>query len=166
MDYIQQGTPSSHGVDASSIYAMDYVNGTAGNVISRIGQDYIIAGGYSGSCLFYYGNNPDMLFGFVPTDWSNPKIHGSEPISVILLSGSARINSQLSADMNKAQIDAVVWSMPDIQNAASGQTYGEMWGNVYRYEIETTSTRILYMWYLDDGDNIDYPAGEVSISSK
>jgi len=38
--------------------------------------------------------------------------------------------------------------------------------NVYMYEIETTSARILYMWYLDDGDNVDYPAGEVTISPK
>ena len=38
--------------------------------------------------------------------------------------------------------------------------------NLYMYEIETTSARILYIWYLDDGDNVDYPAGEVTISPK
>lgn len=166
MDYIQMGTPAVSNVEAGSMYALDYINGTTGNVVNRIGDDYIMSGGFSGSYLFYYGNNPDMKFGFVPYDWTNPKINGTEPISVILLGGNARVNSYLSANMSKAEIDSVVWSMPNVQNVVSEQTYGAMWGNVYMYEIETTSARILYMWYLDNGDNINYPAGEVTISSK
>ncbi len=166
MDYIQEGEPSASYIDTSSMYALDYIDGTTGDVLNRIGRNYIIGSGFSGSTLFYYGSNTNIQFGFVPYDWTNPSISGNEPISVILVGGNARISQSLSADMNKAQLDAAAWNTPDVVNVSGQYTYGEMWGNVYMYEIETTSARILYMWYLDNGDNIDYPAGEVTISPK
>lgn len=166
MDYIQEGEPPASNVNASSMYALDYINGTTGNVLNRIGRNYILGSGFSGSKLFYYGSNTNMQFGFVPYDWTNPSISGSEPISVILVSGNARISESLSADMNKAQLDAAAWNTPNVVNVKGQYSDGAMWGSVYMYEIETTSARILYMWYLDDGDNIDYPAGEVTISPK
>ncbi len=166
MDYIQEGEPSASYIDTSSVYALDYINGTTGDVLNRIGRNYIIGSGFSGSKLFYYGSNTNIQFGFVPYDWTNPSISGNESISVILVGGNARISQSLSADMNKAQLDAAAWNTPNVVNVSGQYTYGEMWGNVYMYEIETTSARILYMWYLDGGDNIDYPAGEVTISPK
>lgn len=166
MDYIQEGEPSASYIDTSSVYALDYINGTTGDVLNRIGRNYIMGSGFSGSKLFYYGSNTNIQFGFVPYDWTNPSISGNEPISVILVGGNARISQSLSADMNKAQLDAAAWNTPNVVNVSGQYTYGEMWGSVYMYEIETTSARILYMWYLDDGDNVDYPAGEVTISPK
>lgn len=166
MDYIQEGEPPTSNVDASSMYALDYINGTTGNVLNQIGRNYILGSGFSGSKLFYYGSNTNMQFGFVPYDWTNPSISGSEPISVILVSGNARISESLSADMNKTQLDAAAWNTPNVVNVKGQYSDGAMWGSVYMYEIETTSARILYMWYLDGGDNIDYPAGEVTISPK
>lgn len=166
MDYIQEGEPPTSNVDASSMYALDYINGTTGNVLNRIGRNYILGSGFSGSKLFYYGSNTNMQFGFVPYDWTNPSISGSEPISVILVSGNARISESLSADMNKAQLDTAAWNTPNVINVSGQYTYGEMWGSVYMYEIETTDARILYMWYLDDGADVNYPASEVTISPK
>jgi len=166
MDYIQEGEPSASYIDTSSVYALDYINGTTGDVLNRIGRNYIIGSGFSGSKLFYYGSNTNIQFGFVPYDWTNPSISGNEPISVILVGGNAKISPSLSADMNKAQLDAAAWNTPNVLNVKGQYSDGAMWGSVYMYEIETTSARILYMWYLDGGDNIDYPAGEVTISPK
>lgn len=166
MDYIQEGEPSASYIDTSSVYALDYINGTTGDVLNRIGRNYIMGSGFSGSKLFYYGSNTNIQFGFVPYDWTNPSISGNEPISVILVGGNARISQSLSADMNKAQLDTAAWNTPNVINVSGQYTYGEMWGSVYMYEIETTDARILYMWYLDDGADVNYRASEVTISPK
>ena len=166
MDYIQQGESTASNIDASSVYALDYVNGTTGNVLDHIGRNYILGSGFSGSKLFYYGSNASIQFGFVPNDWTNPSIIGYEPISVILVGGTAKICASLSANLNKSQLDTVAWNTPNVMSVSSEYTYGEMWGNVFMYEIETTSARILYMWYLDNGDDVNYPASEVTISPK
>lgn len=149
-----------------SFYPLNFANRTTGTVINVLGKNYIFGSGFEGCKLFYYEDNPDICYGFVPNNWENLEITGHEPIVVIVLSGDAQINPCLSADMNKEQLDAVAWDTPDVENVESGSAFSMMSGNIYCYEIETFSATIIYTWYLDDGDSIEYAASEVIIVPK
>ena len=135
-------------------------------MVNALGETFIYEDGFAGSKLFYYGTEPDIHYGFVPFDWSNPVLTGNESISIIILSGDALISANLSADMNKTEIDTVAWDTPNVQNVSNGSSHDMMSGNVYCYEIETSSAIITYTWYLDNGDSIDYAASEIIIVPK
>lgn len=147
-------------------YPLDFIGYTTGAVVNTFGENYIYEDGYAGSKLFYYGNEPDVHYGFVPFNWEDPVLTGNESISIIILSGDVQINAYLSADMNKAEIDAVAWKTPNVQNVSNGSSHDMMSGNLYCYEIETTSAIITFTWYLDNGDSIDYAASEIIIVPK
>lgn len=165
-DYGEIFSSSDTSVGTSAEYPLDLVNGNTGDVVNALGEEYIYGGGYSGSKLFYYGSQPDIQYGFVPHNWEEPFLTGSEPITIIILSGDAQINTYLSADMNKAELDTVAWETPDVQNVSNGNDYTMMSGSTYGYKIETSSAIIMYTWYLDNGDSIDYAASEIIIVPK
>lgn len=152
--------------ETSSKFPLDYITKTTGDVVRNWGTNYILSHGYEGAKLFYYGDYPNIEFGFVPYDWNDPQITGSEPIVVIILRGNAKINSYLSADMNKSQIDAVAWSTPDVQNVSADYYYTEISGSTFQYIIETSDARIIYLWSFDDGYDIEYAASEVTVTPK
>lgn len=165
-DYSEVYTGLDDTSESTEFYPLDYVSRNTGDVVNALGETFIYEDGFAGSKLFYYGNEPDIHFGFVPFDWSNPVLTGNESISIIILSGDALISTNLSADMNKVEIDAVAWDTPNVQNVSNGSSHDMMSGNVYRYEIETSSAIITYTWYLDNGDSIDYAASEIVIVPK
>lgn len=145
---------------------MDFVNGNTGDVVRALGENYIYGDGYAGCKLFYYGSNPDISYGFVPLNWEDPVLSGTEPITSILLRGDAKICANLSANMNKTELDAVAWETPNVQNVSNGKSNELMFGNIYRYEIETDTAMIMYTWYLDLGDDVEYAASEVMVAPK
>lgn len=163
--YSEKEAPSTL-EEVPSKYPLDFIGKTTGDVISNWGSNYILSHGYEGAKLFYYGDKPDIEFGFVPYDWNDPQITGSESIAVIILRGNAKINSYLSADLSKSQIDAVAWNTPNVQNVSADCYYSEMSGSTFQYIIETSNARIIYLWSLDAGDEIEYAASEVTVSPK
>ena len=165
-DYDHIGSAAASLGETSGEYPLDFVGHTTGSVVNTFGENFIYEDGYAGSKLFYYGNEPDVHYGFIPNDWGNPVLTGNEAISIIILSGDAQINAYLSANMNKAEIDAVAWETPNVQNVSNGSVYDMMSGNIYRYEIETTSAIITFTWYLDSGDSIENAASEIVIVPK
>lgn len=166
LDYNNIHSASASSGEATGEYPLDFAGYNTGSVVNTFGENFIYEDGYAGSKLFYYGNEPDVHYGFIPNDWENPVLTGNEAISIIILSGDARINAYLSADMNKAEIDAVAWDTPNVQNVFNGSVYDMMSGNIYRYEIETTTAIITFTWYLDNGDSIEYAASEIVIVPK
>ena len=165
-DYDNIGSATASLGETSGEYPLDFAGCNTRSVVNTFGENFIYEDGYAGSKLFYYGNEPDVHYGFIPNDWGNPVLTGNEAISIIILSGDARINSYLSANMNKAEIDAVAWETPNVQNVSNGSSYDMMSGNIYCYEIETTSAIIIFTWYLDGGDSIEYAASEIIIIPK
>ena len=165
-DYSEVYTGLDDTSESTEFYPLDYVSRNTGDVVNALGETFIYEDGFAGSKLFYYGNEPDIHYGFVPFDWSSPVLTGNESISIIILSGDALVSANLSADMNKTEIDAVAWDTPNVQNVSNGSSHDMMSGNVYRYEIETSSAIITYTWYLDNGDSIDYAASEIVIVPK
>lgn len=147
-------------------YPLDFIGHDTGMVVNAFGENFIYEDGYAGSKLFYYGNEPNVHYGFIPNNWEDPVLTGNEAISIIILSGDAQINAYLSANMNKAEIDAVAWETPNVRNVSNGSVYDMMSGNTYRYEIETTSAIITFTWYLDSGDSIENAASEIVIVPK
>ena len=165
-DYGNMSSSAASLEETSGEYPLDFAGCNTESVVNTFGTNFIYEDGYVGSKLFYYGNEPDVHYGFIPNDWGNPVLTGSEPITIIILSGDAQINAYLSADMNKAEIDAVAWETPDVQNVSNGNDYTMMSGNTYGYKIETSSAIIMYTWYLDNGDSIESAASEIVIVPK
>lgn len=166
LDYNNIGSGIASSRETTGEYPLDFAGYNTGSVVNTFGENFIYEDGYAGSKLFYYGNEPDVHYGFVPNDWGNPVLTGNEAISIIILSGDAQINAYLSADMNKAEIDTVAWETPNVENVSNGSVYDMMSGNIYRYEIETTYAVITFTWYLDNGDSIEYAASEIVIVPK
>lgn len=150
------------------INAIDYVGLSTGEVIDRLGPEYIHAGYWAGSYLFYFVKYPDVYFSFNNYDPGNIIILGNENVPVIYLFHTAKINNYLSADMNKAEIDTAIRNMPDVQNIQTGTYYAALdnVGNIFQYEIETSTGYIGFEWHLDQGGSIDNAANEIWIYSK
>ena len=165
-DYQSLFSDSAPSEEVIEEYPLDFVNGNTGDVVRALGENYIYGDGYAGCKLFYYGSNPDISYGFVPLNWEDPVLSGTEPITSILLRGDAKICANLSANMNKTELDAVAWETPNVQNVSNGKSNELMSGNIYRYEIETDTAMIMYTWYLDLGDDVEYAASEVMVAPK
>ena len=60
----------------------------------------------------------------------------------------------------------MAWDTPNVQNVSNGESKELMSGNIYRYEIETDSAMIMYTWYLELGDDVEYAASEVMVAPK
>jgi len=165
-DYNDIGSSGASSEDTVGEYPLDFAGCNTGSVVKAFGEKFIFEDGYAGSQLFYYDNEPDIYYGFIPNDWENPDLIGNEAISIIILSGNAQINAYLSADMNKAEIDAVAWETPNVQNVSNVSVCDMISGNIFRYEIETTTAIITFTWYLDNGDSIEYAASEIVIVPK
>ena len=153
---------------SEGISAIDFVGLTTGELIDRLGSEYIHAGYWGGSYLFYFVDHPNIYFAFNSNSSGSVEIVGSETVVAAFLSGSAKVNDQLSANLNKEEIDAAILAMPDVQNVQERTYYIDLdnLGNAYEYKIETSRSYITFTWYLDLGGNINNAASEIVINAK
>lgn len=159
---IGEPLPEEH--TEKKLHALDFVNKTTGDVVKSLGNQIVYTGAESGCYTFYHSSESTIHFGYVPHDWAKPEIAGDEPIAIIWLRGDAKISSNLTANLTKSELDKTAWDTPGVRNVKIDSSYSELYGeSIYKYIIETETATIEYLWYMDSGKGLDYPASEVYV---